>query len=143
MKVTDYHGMPWWERVAAARQHGIRLLVVPGRPSQVLLYGQRGNDPEVEGIVHALRECADELAMVLARPYPLADGEDAYRRDVLHEPDVLVGELPWSVLAAMIISLVRDTMESVEAEREWLASVVRGDDPRPASERRTRTVRVA
>ena len=56
---------------------------------------------------------------------------------MLGEPDVPLSELGWPTFVAMVISLVRDTIEGVRSEEDWeRATVGRDDLPREPVRRR-------
>ncbi len=118
-----------WRLLDMARTVGLRFMHIPGLASQVLVWGER--TPESDRIAAALHARVEEVAQIL--PYPAAFAERAderhHREDVLHEPDIPLGDLPIPVAKAMITRWVLDLLEAERDNEAWVRATVGCDAP--------------
>lgn len=125
----NLHTCEAWQLLDMARTAGLRYMHIPGLASQVLVWGAR--TPESDRIAAALHARVEEVAQIL--PYPAAFAERAderdYREDVLHEPDIPLGDLPIPVAKAMIARWVLDVLEAERDNDEWIHATVGRDTP--------------
>ncbi len=130
-----------WQLLDMARLAGLRYMHIPGLASQVLVWGAR--TPESDRIAAALHARVEEVAHIL--PYPAAFAERAdeqrYREDVLHEPDIPLGELPIPVAKAMITRWMLDVLEAERDNEDWVQSTMRRDTPARTPLERTKKTR--
>jgi hypothetical protein len=106
----------------AARKAGLRYRLVPGRADELLVWG--ASTPEADAACDAMRQRRDEITALLRAIHPpllLGVFSD--------EPDVRVGDLPWSVLAPMIDSRVLDMLAAERTTEEWERQIAGRDDP--------------
>ncbi len=116
--------MPPHQLLDTARRHGIHWYVIHGVPNGFFVWGD--DEATSNPIVTALRDRRDELiAMVSAnRPasLPVSAAEERFRADVLNEPNMLTGEIPWPVLKVTIGEMIFDALAiermTIERERE-------------------------
>lgn len=118
-----------WELLVAARKVGLRHAYIPGVSGQLIVWGAR--TPKNDRVADALRARMDDVIPLLQHPAPFVMGEEErrFRGDVLDEPDILVGDLPWPVLKAMIVGVVQETIAAERAAEEWVQATVQRDAP--------------
>ncbi len=114
--------MPPAELLSLARQQGVNFFLAPSESASLMVWNSR--DPEAQAVVLAMRERRAELAAFLRsrRPSPLVidPAEERFRREILHDPDddLLLSEMPVSVLRAMVSRIVYDILNGESAADE-------------------------
>ncbi|MGI8857268.1 MAG: hypothetical protein ACR2JW_16110 [Thermomicrobiales bacterium] len=118
---VDLTTLPIAELAEIAHAHRVPFHLSTADPLQVIVRPHR--DPAMQPLVTAMHARREELAAFLIRHRPprpaTSEREIRYRRDVLLEPDILLSDVAWPELAAMVISLVLGTLEAERAAAEW------------------------